>query len=141
MERKCKRREAMTALINIKTQQRDQKHWWVWGSRMALARGVSGSGLHLKVSAVGGRSPLGGKREYAQTRQGQVRAFVLYLPDTENGRGNGGIPCNAMEMLSTPHRHHSTGPQALPNTAHGLCSVGTGSFLSPSTLFHSSQEL
>lgn len=61
MERKCKRREAMTAVIYIKRQQRDQKHLWVWGSRMALGRGVSGSGLCSEVSAIGEDQP-GGTR-------------------------------------------------------------------------------
>lgn len=68
MERKCQRRQAMTTLINIKRQQRDQKHLWVWGSRMALGRGVSGSGLCSEVSADGEDQPWGDKREYAQTR-------------------------------------------------------------------------
>lgn len=119
MERKCKRREAMTAVINIKRQQRDQKHLWVWGSRMALGRGVSGSGLCSEVSAIGEDQLWGDKREYAQTRQGQVRAFLPFVSSCtfqtqEMGRGMERSPCNTMEMLSTPHWHHSFGPQALP---------------------------
>lgn len=117
MERKCKRREAMTAVIYIKRQQRDQKHLWVWGSRMALGRGVSGSGLCSEVSAIGEDQPWGDKREYAQTRQGQVRAFVLYLPDTGNGKGDGEISL----QHDGDAQHTSLAPLLWsPGTAQGL---------------------
>lgn len=51
----------MTAVINIKRQQRDEKHLWVWGSRTALGRGVSGSGLRSEVSEIGEDQPWGAR--------------------------------------------------------------------------------
>lgn len=130
MERKCQRRQAMTTLINIKRQQRDQKHLWVWGSRMALGRGVSGSGLCSEVSAVGEDQPWG-TRENMHKPGMQVWAFVLYLPDTGNGRGMETSPCNMMEMLTTPHWHHSIDPQALPNAWPWVLFGGNSLFYFP----------
>lgn len=60
---------------------------------------------------------MGGKREYAQTRQGQVGAFVLNLPDTGNGKGNGDIPL----QCDGDARHTSLAPlNWSPGTAQRL---------------------
>ena len=78
------------------------------------------TGLCSEVFAVGEDQSRGGKRVYIQTSQGQVRAIVPYLRGEGNGKGNGEIPlqCDggAQQTSLAP-----LGPQALPNTGHGLC--------------------
>lgn len=118
MERKCERREAMTTLINIKRQQRDQKHLWVWGSRMALGRGVSGPGLCSEVSAMGGT-----RGNMHKPGQG-----ICAVPSRHDGDA----------------QHTSLAPlDGSPGIAQCLA-MGyvwwDEAFISPSTLFHSARS-